>query len=168
MRKWILTLIVLLLLVPAVPLLAQNSDSVTVTVPQGASPDVIFEALYKLLYNATYLPFAAGMVTVLTALSKRLFDDISSSAQAFFWTVILWVLWTGATELGYGAQFESVIDGLTTIGAAALGIPLSNLAAGRLYEAAKTGNVAVIGHSRSRPRSESSGQPIRETAAATG
>ncbi len=167
MVKKILILIVLLLVFPAVTLLAQG-DSVTVTVPQGASPDVIFEALFKLLYNATYLPFAAGMVTVLTALSKRLFDDISSSAQAFFWTVILWALWTAATELGYGAQFESLIDGLTTIGAAALGIPLSTLAAGRLYEAAKAGQVAVIGHSRSQPRPKLSGQRIQETAAATG
>lgn len=156
-RMIVLMVIISLLLLAAPGATAQ--DGPAIVLPNGALPlDVFFESLLLLIYDATYLPFAAGMVVILTALAKRIpfMRRINGNLIALWFTVILWVLWLGATEIGYGGQFESLITGLTTLGSAALGITVTPIAAGRVYGAARANQVAIIGHSRSQP-------PGRET-----
>ncbi|MDQ7034332.1 MAG: hypothetical protein Q9P01_05705 [Anaerolineae bacterium] len=145
-----LAVFVAVLMVLVVPTFAQDT---TIVVPNGAPPvETIAESLIRLIYNATFLPFAAGMVTVATAFTKRIgfLKRTSSSILSLWWTVLLWAIWIIATQAGFGGQFENLITGLTTIGAAMLGITLTPMAAGKIYQSAKSQNVAIIGHSRKR------------------
>lgn len=149
--RMILLMVIISLLLMAAPATVLAQDT-AIVLPNGALPlDVFFESLLLLIYDATYLPFAAGMVVILTALAKRIpfMRPINGNLIALWFTVILWVLWLGATEIGYGGQFESLIAGLTTLGSAALGITVTPIAASRVYGAARSNEVAIIGHSRS-------------------
>lgn len=158
---WIATLVVLLLVVIA-PAFAQET---TIVLPAGTPPvETIAESLVRLIYNATYLPFAAGMVVVATAFSKRIafLKSVSSSVMSLWWTVLLWAIWVIATQAGFGGQFETLIAGLTTIGSMMLGITLTPIAAGKLYQSAKAQDVAIIGRSRpvlQTPHGEAQGEP---------
>lgn len=143
----IVMLCVVVLLV-AVPVAAQD---VQIPAVSYADPyETLAENLFALIYNATYLPFAAGMVTLLTALSKRVsfLQDTQSNALALFWTVVLWALWTGANQIGYGSQFESITSSLTTIGIAVLGVTGTAIASGKLYRVSAAQNVAIVGYQR--------------------
>lgn len=132
------------------PALAQDT-SATIVLPNGALPvETIWENIVRLIYNATFLPFAAGMVIVATALTKRIpfLKSVSSNVFSLWWTVLIWAIWIFATQVGFGGQFESLIAGLTTIGAAMLGIIITPIAAGKLYQSANAQGVAIIGYSR--------------------
>ena len=149
-------LFAILLLLPVVAF-AQESGGTTVVIPNGsASLETVLASVIRLVYDATYLPFAAGMVMVLTALSKRapFLRGVTSSVLSLWWTVILWTFWIGATEVGFGGQFESLIAMMTTIGAAALGITATPMLASKVYAQANASGVAVLGYSR---------PPARET-----
>ena len=142
-------LIAVLLMLPLV-VLAQE-DIPTIVVPNISAPlGVMLDSIIRLVYDATYLPFAAGMVMVLTALSKRipLLRRAASSVLSLWWTIVLWAFWIGATEAGFGGQFESVLTIMTTIGAAALGITVTPMLASKVYSQANTRGVAVLGYSR--------------------
>lgn len=110
--------------------------------------EAVFTNLVKLLWNAAFLPFAAPMALVMTSLSKRVLTKVSSPAQVFFWTVVLWLLYLGATQFGYANQFESLVGTLATLGATVFGITLTPAAAGALHSYAKKNNVAILGYSR--------------------
>jgi hypothetical protein len=132
--------------------------------------ETVFTNLFKLLWNAAYLPFAVPMVTVLVALSKRVFTSVSSPTLVIFWTVVIWLLFLAATQLGYENQFETAITSLATLGATFLGITLTPALAGVMYDYAKANEVAIIGYSRttlaSAPNSSSAKKilsPIVET-----
>jgi hypothetical protein len=145
-----LMLFIVALLWIVVPTLAQQSQTVIV-MPEGTPPvATILENIVLLVYNATYLPFAAGMVLVATAFSKRIpfLKSVSSSVLSLWWTVLLWAIWIVATQAGFGGLFENLLTGLTTIGAAMLGITLTPMAAGKLYETANAQRVAIIGYKR--------------------
>lgn len=107
--------------------------------------ETVARNLFSLLWSAAYIPFAAPLVTVLTALSKRLPFNISSPVYVFFWTVVLWAIYLGATHIGYANQFESIVTGLATLGATLLGLTLTPVAAGGIYQYANKHNVAVVG-----------------------
>lgn len=149
MKRLSMVLFVLgLLLILAVPVAAQD---VQIPAVSFADPhETLAENLFALIYNATYLPFAAGMVTLLTALSKRanFLQHVQSNVLALFWTVILWALWTGANQIGYGSQFESITSSLTTIGVAVLGVTGTAIASGTLYRVSAAQNVAIVGYQR--------------------
>ena len=147
--------LVLFVLFLTAPVFAQDG---AIVMANGTPPiDSIAENLVRLIYDATYLPFAAGMVVVATAFSKQipLLNRAESSVHSLLWTVVLWSAWVGANQIGYGGQFESVITGLTTIGAAMLGITLTPMAAGKVYDTAKAQKVALLGSPkrRSAPKS---------------
>jgi hypothetical protein len=145
--------VVFVLTMLVIPTFAQDTGTTIIAVPNGTpSLETIFESLVKLIYNATFLPFAAGMVVVATAFTKRIpfLKSVSSSVLSLWWTVLLWAIWIIATQAGFGGQFESLISGLTTIGAAMLGITITPMVAGKIYQSANAQNVAIIGHSRKR------------------
>ena len=145
-------LIAVLLMLPLV-VLAQEGGT-TIVIPNASAPlGLVLESIIRLVYDATYLPFAAGMVMVLTALSKRapFLRQAASSVLSLWWTVILWAIWIGATEAGFGGQFESVLTVMTTIGAAALGITVTPMLASKVYSQANTRGVAVLGYKRPKP-----------------
>lgn len=141
----LLTLFCLLL---AAPVAAQQDNLIVST----NDPQVAFvvEAVVKAFYNAVYLPFAAGMVVILVALTKRLpvINRIHAAVLSLWWTAILWLLYTGATQLGFGGQFETVVQLLTTLGAAALGITFTPMLASQVYSRANKQGVAVLGYKR--------------------
>jgi hypothetical protein len=132
----------------AVPVAAQEVQLPAVSYDDPY--ETLAENLFSLVYNATYLPFAAGMVTLLTALSKRLraLNDVQANVLALFWTVIVWALWTGANQIGYGALFESMTSTLTTLGVAVLGVTGTAIASGKLYRVSAAQNVALVGYQR--------------------
>lgn len=143
-------MVLMLVLVVVIPVAAQGIEVPAIPVATGDQAQTLADNLFSLLYNATYLPFAAGLVTILVSLSKRIIylSGVSSPALVMFWTVILWVLWTAANELGYGSVFESLITMLTSIGSAVLGIAVTPMIAGRIYSEAKAQGVSVIGYQR--------------------
>lgn len=107
------------------------------------------EALIKLVTDATFLPFAAGMVVAITALIKKLLpatSTVSAGGIAFACQVVVWVLWVLAKRAGIDeGTFTSAVDALTTIASAVLGLVGSSIAATKMYEAARDRNVPVIG-----------------------
>jgi hypothetical protein len=143
-----IVLVCVVVMMLAVPVAAQ--DVQMPAVGPGDQYETLAANLFALIYNATYLPFAAGMVTLLTALSKRVkaLGNVQSNVLALFWTVIVWALWTGANEIGYGALFESVTSTLTTLGVAVLGVTGTAIASGKLYQVSAAQNVALVGYSR--------------------
>lgn len=140
--------VLVLVLVFVMPVAAQELP--VIPIATGTPVQNMADNLFSLLYNATYLPFAAGLVTILVSLSKRVsyLQSVSSPALVMFWTVMLWVLWTAANEIGYGSQFESVVGALTSLGGMVLGIAVTPMVAGRIYSEAKTQGVSVIGYQR--------------------
>jgi hypothetical protein len=164
MRRLIFSLILVLLLAfVAFPLLAQEpTEEATEEAPAPVvvigdlvvdpvvsdQLETVGTNLFKLLWNAAYLPFAVPMVAVLVALSKRVFTGVSSPTLVIVWTVIIWLLFLAATQLGYENQFETAITSLATLGATFLGITLTPALAGVMYDYAKANEVAIIGYSR--------------------
>jgi hypothetical protein len=136
------------------PIEAVIEDATPIVIEDDISPvvseqlETLGYSLFKLLWNMAYLPFAAPMVTVLTALSKRLPLKLSSPTWVFIWTIILWIAYLAATQIGYANQFESAITSFATLGAVLLGITFTPALAGNLYSFANDKNVAVIGYSR--------------------
>jgi hypothetical protein len=135
--------------------LGNAGDDGVLVVPYGSEAnaatteqvETLARGLFTLLWNTAYIPFAAPLVLVLTALSKRLPLKISSPTYVFFWTVITWALYLAATHIGYANQFESVVTSLATLGATMLGLTITPVAAGGLYKYANKNNVALIGKS---------------------
>ena len=150
-------LLVLLLTLLVLPVLAQ--DSQPVIVPYGSSLvslqlEELAHNFFGLLWNAAFLPFAAPLVMLLTALVKRIMAplpqrfQISSNVLVFSWTVLIWLLYVGATEFGYANQFESVVTSLGTVGGTILGMTLTPAAAGLVYQHARVQGVPILGYSR--------------------
>jgi len=110
--------------------------------------ETVFTNLVRLLWNAAYLPFAAPMVVVSVALLKRLPLAVSSSTWAFASTIVLWLLYLGATQLGFANQFETVISSLATIGASILGVTITPVLASNLHALASANRVPVLGYSK--------------------
>jgi hypothetical protein len=168
MRRLIISLILVLLLAfVAIPLLADEAtqEATSEATEEAPAPVVVIgdlvvdpvvsdqletvgTNLFKLLWNAAYLPFAVPMVAVLVALSKRVFTGVSSPTLVIFWTVVIWLLFLLATQFGYENQFETAITSLATLGATFLGITLTPALAGVMYDYAKANEVAIIGYSR--------------------
>lgn len=139
--------VLVLVLVFVMPVAADGREDAGVV---DQKIEMMADNLFSLLYNATYLPFAAGLVTILVSLSKRVsyLSGVSSPALVMFWTVMVWALWVGAVERGYGAQFETMVQSITTIASTLLGVSVTPLVAGRLYEVARTQGVALVGYQR--------------------
>ncbi len=108
---------------------------------------VLAESMLTLIYNATYLPFAAPLILLLVGLTKR-FTTINANILNLFFSVFIWAFWIAATEVGLGGQFESIIGGLATIGTAVLGTVLSSAGAGKLYDFSKSNDIAFFGFER--------------------
>jgi hypothetical protein len=134
-------------------ILGNAGDDGVLVVPYGSEAntatteqvETLARGLFTLLWNTAYIPFAAPLVMVLTALSKRLPLKISSPTYVFFWTIVTWALYLAATHIGYANQFESVVTSLATLGATFLGLTITPVAAGGLFKYANKHNVALIG-----------------------
>lgn len=170
MRGLLSIFILIVLLLLALPLAAQEESTeeapliespvlvdepVLDTAPDGLVNAEVSEqlytlglALFKLIWNAAYLPFAAPMVAVLVALFKRLPLNVSSPTWAFIWTIVLWIFFLAATQIGYADQFKTAVESLATLGATFLGITLTPALAGSVHAYANKKNVAIIGYSR--------------------
>lgn len=110
---------------------------------------VFAEMFFRLIYNLVYLPIAAPLVHILVQLTKRFASDtISAPLLNFIFTVAMFAIWIAANEIGYGGQFESVLAGLTTIGAGVLGVTLSTSASSQLFNFSKGQKLPVLGYSR--------------------
>lgn len=145
-----LMFVLFMLVVFGMPVAAQEKIDESAAIDVERSIELISDNLFSLLYNATYLPFAAGLVTVLVSLSKRIsyLSRVSSPVMVMFWTVMLWAVWVAANESGYGSQFENMVGALTSIGSVVLGVSVTPMVAGRLYDAARRDGVAVVGYQR--------------------
>jgi len=109
--------------------------------------EVLAESLLKLIYNSVYLPFAAPLVLLLVAVSKR-FTTLNANILSLFFSVIIWAFWIAANEVGLGGQFESIVSGVTTIAVAVLGSTITPAASGKLYAFARDHDVALFGFER--------------------
>lgn len=119
--------------------------------PDGES---LAQNLFIAIWNAVYLPWAAGFVLLLTALCKRIPVNVSAPTWVFVWTVVVWAGWVIANQIGYGGFFENIIRGLVTIGSAIVFGAATPLAAGWGYGKVTSQNavgrpVAIIGYKKS-------------------
>ena len=109
-----------------------------------------FEAFIKLLSNLSFLPIAAPAVIAITALLKRFIPStmISAGMLALVVQVVVWVAWILCKHFGYAMQFESWIDGLTTILAGVAAITVSAGATAVGYNALQRVKAPVVGQTR--------------------
>jgi hypothetical protein len=148
MRKLFVFVLMLMLLVPAVPALAQEAG------PEKLPAVDIHEAgeaLLRFVSTAILGGFiTAPTTTVIVAILKRLSALRSVSAEwlAFVVGAVLYVLVLVAGAVGYEAEFRSFLDLLTTILPAVSGFVLTLLGAGATYQLAKKTDAPVIGYER--------------------
>ncbi len=140
-----LILLVGLLLVTG-QVLAQDGGVLVPNLPTDGVEEMALR-LFTLIVDATYLPFAAGFVALLTAITKR-FSPTDANVIALLWTVIVWAGYVAAQRAGYALQFETMTEAMTTLGSVVLGVTITPVVAGRLYSFARENNVAVVGYSR--------------------
>lgn len=111
------------------------------------------EMLIKLITDATFLPFAVGFTVAATALVKNLpvvRDHLTGGTIAVTFQVAVWIAWIIAKKAGVeGVQFESLIDGLTTILSGIAGLVTATYGAHVIYTKAAARNVPLIGKPRS-------------------
>jgi hypothetical protein len=136
-------LLVLLLLVITMPASAQE---IHLTVAENSLEQAAM-AIFQLVFDITYLPFAAAFVLALTAILKR-FISVPANVIAFACTILVWAGYRVAIEIGWGHQFETIIAALGTLGSSILGVLFTSVTSGYFYDKAKNSNVPILGYSR--------------------
>lgn len=159
MRRIMLGLIFILLLLLAVPVLAQGEPGLVASSGSGLQM-LLADSLRAVLLQLSkvIVPFAGPVVALLVAILKPVTNFtipginwrfyVPSNVLAFVLSVIVGVGFVGATELGYGGQFESIVSTFSTVSAAILSIIGTQVAARKTYDLAKSQNVYVLGYSR--------------------
>lgn len=155
--------LLLILALFALPVLAQEATEEPLPAPVDepilVDAPVVLETnelestanqFFTLLSNATYLPFASGFVLLVIALLKRapIIGNANTNVLRLFVSVLVWAAYIYAKESGGAEQFQSTISGLTTIGGAFLGVLATEGGSSKLFDLAKSNNVAVLGHSK--------------------
>jgi hypothetical protein len=150
--------VLFVLALPFQTALAQDAAPSTEVVLAGAQSDleVALAAFIELVYNVTFIPFAAPLVVLSTALIKKwLPNSISAALIALVLQVAIWVAFVVVRHFGYEQQFISGVEALTTILGAIAGLVGSSFAATWLYNKAQYLEVPVLGSSRPEPMSMS-------------
>ena len=138
----------MLLVILTLPAFAQDTGG-AITTPGGVDALLMaaLEMLIKTVTDITFVPAAAALVVVLTAISKK-FISLGAGYIALFWQVVAWVAWVLALHFGYADQFTSIAATLTTVLTAILGLVGSSIGATAIYDRAVEKDIPGIGSAR--------------------
>ncbi len=122
----------------------------------SAALAAFLELLIKALADGTFLPIGAGLVVALTAIFKRFLpENIGSGVLAIAFQVVVWIAWVIVQHLGFGDQFGTWINSITTIITAVGGLVGSSFLATKAYNYAVAQNVPLFGTQRASSASAS-------------
>lgn len=145
MRKMMLLFVCLLMLVFALPTLAQD------TAPSPVQPELeaALLAVLELVNNLTFSPLTAAFVVAAVALLKKVIpESVSVGTLALVVQVLVWVALVAAKHFGVESQFNTYLQTITTILGAVTGLVASSYLSTRFYHAAQNKGVPLLGDTR--------------------
>lgn len=142
-----------------VGLIDSPADPTVTGSPTGADAELqaALELIIKMASDLTFVPAAAALVVVLTALLKR-FLPVNPAYIALALQGLVWVVWILAKQFGYEPQFSTWIDGVTTIVSALAGFVVSTSAATKAYTVLKHQGAPILGDTRASIEAQRSAQ----------
>lgn len=157
-----LALIIVLLLVCAVPVFAQDATDEPTPAPteepiepgepttpglEVTPPDSAAEQLFNFILQLVYVSAtAAGLVNTITGSLKYIIPQVDPGVINLALSVGLWVIYWVASYTGNVALFDSLVSGFDVILTGVLGTITTSIGAAAIYHVAHRYNLPIMGY----------------------